>query len=329
MGQLPPKMLILIGLIALAVIGVFFALVAPYFSSERVAQKRRAHLVHAGAKRIATTRTVDATQRRKQIAESLKELENREKKARRVTIDQKLLQAGLGISRVQFYAGSCVLGATLGIVLLLATQELFMLAAGLFVGGLGLPHWVLAFLRKRRLAKFSTQFPDAIDVIIRGVKAGLPLLDSLRVVSSEFAEPIRSEFRIVIETQSVGLSVTDAVERIVERVPVSEARFFAILIGIQQKSGGNLAEGLGNLSRVLRERKRLAHKIKAMSAEAKASAGIIGSLPFVVATLVYITSPGYMDMLWTTDEGRIMLVGSAIWMSLGVFIMKRMISFEV
>jgi tight adherence protein B len=134
---------------------------------------------------------------------------------------------------------------------------------------------------------------------------------------------------MVVESQQVGLTLTEAIERLAERVPVAEARFFAILIGIQQKSGGNLAEGLGNLSRVLRDRKKMAAKIKAMSAEAKASAGIIGSLPFVVATLVYLTSPGYMDMLWSTSQGHIMLLFSGVWMSMGIFVMKRMISFDM
>jgi tight adherence protein B len=211
----------------------------------------------------------------------------------------------------------------------LFTDNPLMILAGYFVGGFGVPRWVLVFLRNRRLKRFVALFPDAIDVIIRGVKAGLPLLESLRIVAKEFPDPVRSEFVSVIEAQTVGLTLTEAIERIAERVPVAEARFFAILIGIQQKSGGNLAEGLGNLSRVLRDRKKIAQKIKAMSAEAKASAGIIGSLPFIVATLVYLTSPGYMDMLWLTSEGHTMLLFSAIWMGTGIMVMKKMIAFDV
>lgn len=316
-------------LFGLAALGILLAVAGPALSGSRAAKKRRAMLVQSsGAKRVNSQRAIDTAQRRKQIAESLKEIENRGKKANALTLDQRIAQSGLRITRPQFFIWSAVLGLVFGLMLFLFTGDPMMFGAGLLTGGFGLPRWVLSYLRKRRLTKFSVQFPDAIDVIIRGVKAGLPLIDSLRVVANESAEPIKSEFVQIIEAQTVGLSITESVERISERVPVAEARFFAILIGIQQKSGGSLAEGLGNLSRVLRERKKLAQKIKAMSAEAKASAGIIGALPFVVASLVYLTSPGYMDLLWTTTEGRVMLAISAIWMSLGVFTMKKMISFD-
>ena len=139
--------------------------------------------------------------------------------------------------------------------------------------------------------KFVNEFPNAVDIIIRGVKAGLPLGDCLRVIASESPEPLRTEFRRIVEAQAVGLSVTEAVERIGERVPVTEANFFAIVIGIQQKAGGNLTEALTNLSRVIRERKKMKAKVKAVSSEAKTSAGIIGALPFIVGFFVYITTP--------------------------------------
>jgi tight adherence protein B len=204
-----------------------------------------------------------------------------------------------------------------------------MAAAGLVIGGFGLPNFWLKFMMNRRLKKFGNEFPNAIDVIIRGVKAGLPLNDCVRIIASESSEPVRTEFRQVVEAQTLGLSIAEAIERIPQRIPTAEANFFAIVIGIQQKSGGNLAEALTNLSRVLRERKKMRDKVKAISSEAKASAMIIGALPVVVATLVYITSPQYISLLWTTETGRFVLAICAGVMGLGIFIMQKMIAFDI
>jgi tight adherence protein B len=196
-------------------------------------------------------------------------------------------------------------------------------------GALGLPRWVLNFLRKRRFKKFLNAFPDAVDVIVRGVKAGLPLGDCMRVIAQEAAEPVRTEFRLAIEATGLGLSLGEASERIVERVPVPEASFFSIVINIQQKAGGNLSEALSNLSRVLRERKKLKAKVQAVSSEAKASAGIIGSLPFIVGILVWLISPRYIELLWLTSGGRIVIAVCLTWMLMGCLVMRKMINFSV
>jgi tight adherence protein B len=148
------------------------------------------------------------------------------------------------------------------------------------------------------------------------------------VVAADAPEPLKSEFLAIIETQTIGMSLGDACARLYERMPVPEANFFGIVIAIQQKSGGNLSEALGNLSRVLRDRKKMAEKIQAMSMEAKASAAIIGSLPPVVMALVWITTPDYISLLWTTPLGQFMLVGCALWMTCGVLVMKKMINFD-
>ena len=171
-------------------------------------------------------------------------------------------------------------------------------------------------------------FPDAVDVIVRGVKAGLPLLDCLKMIALEAPEPLKSEFRAILETQAIGMPLGEACGKLYERMPLPEANFFGIVIAIQQKAGGNLSEALGNLSRVLRDRKKMKAKIQAMSQEAKASAGIIGALPIAVMTLVYITSPQYISLLWTDPLGRMMLAASAVWMSMGVMVMKKMINFD-
>jgi tight adherence protein B len=205
----------------------------------------------------------------------------------------------------------------------------FLGAAGLaFAAGFGLPRWGLAFLKKRRENAFLKALPDAVDVIVRGIKAGLPLFESIKVVAADSPEPLRSEFLAIIETQAIGIPLGEACQRLYERMPVPEANFFGIVVAIQQKSGGNLSEALGNLSKVLRDRKKMAEKIQAMSMEAKASAAIIGSLPPIVMIMVYITTPGYISLLWTHPTGQVMLVGCACWMSIGIMVMKKMINFD-
>ena len=195
-------------------------------------------------------------------------------------------------------------------------------------GAFGLPRWMLSFLKKRRETKFLAAFPDAVDIIVRGVKAGLPLLDCLKMITIEAPEPVKSEFRAIVETQAIGMPLGEACGKLYEQMPVPEANFFGIVVSIQQRSGGNLAEALGNLSRVLRDRKKMKAKIQAMSQEAKASAGIIGALPIAVMTMVYLTSPNYISLLWTEPLGRVMLAASVIWMSMGVMVMKKMINFD-
>jgi len=165
-------------------------------------------------------------------------------------------------------------------------------------------------------------------VIVRGIKAGLPLFESIKVVAADAPEPLKGEFLAIIETQAIGMPLGDACARLFDRMPVPEANFFGIVIAIQQKSGGNLSEALGNLSKVLRDRKKMAEKIQAMSMEAKASAGIIGSLPPIVMLLVYLSTPGYISLLWTHPTGQMMLVCCVVWMSIGIFVMKRMINFD-
>jgi tight adherence protein B len=240
----------------------------------------------------------------------------------------RLAQAGLSWSPRQFYVISATLAlCTIGGALLVGGGLPAAVVLGL-VAGFGLPRWILGFLKKRREKRFLTIFPDAVDVIVRGVKAGLPLGDCLKIIANEAQEPVKSEFRSIVETQTIGMPVGEACLKLYESVPLPEANFFGIVVSIQQKSGGNLSEVLGNLSRVLRERKRMQAKIKAMSMEAKASAAIIGALPPVVMLLVYITSPNYIELLWTTPVGRIMLVACVMWMMMGVFVMKKMINFD-
>lgn len=313
-------------LVALAAGGVAYVLLYPLLSGERRARQRQKALVAPSADRRERIATVN---RRDQVAQSLKELEERQKAKSKVTLETRLKQAGLTWTKQMFYTISVCTGLSLAFVLLVVTGNPFVAVGALVSGGLGLPRWFLAFRRKKRIKSFILELPNAIDVIVRGIRSGLPLNDCIRIVANEAQEPIRSEFRSIIEAQAVGVTTADALQKLYERVPVTEANFFAIVVAIQQKAGGNLSEALGNLSKVLRERRKMTDKIQAMSMEAKASAAIIGLLPFIVATLTYFSSPEYISLLWTTDAGKVAMVCGLIWMGIGTMMMKKMINFKI
>ena len=265
--------------------------------------------------------------RRKQIVQTLKEADRRERKAK-LTIEARIRQAGLKLSTRSFWIGSGLFGVLVFLIVLVLRVGLLGAAGAAFAAGLGLPRWVLGFLAKRRVKKFTEEFPNATDVIVRGIKSGLPVNDCMKVIGRESPEPLAGEFRKLVESVGMGLTLEQSLENMYERMPTAEVRFFAIVLSIQQKTGGNLAEALGNLSAVLRARRLMVEKIKAMSGEAVASASIIGVLPPGVATMTYLTTPSYMGVLFTDSRGHLLLLGGAIWMSLGIFIMRRMINFK-
>ena len=306
--------------------GLAWVFVYPLLSGERKAEHRRASV----AKSEPVARQVDRTQRsrREQVEGSLKDIEARNKKQKKVALSTRLTQAGLTWSTQKFMIVSGVFALVcFAIAMLVGGGPLAGIGLA-FAGGFGLPRWALSFLKTRREKNFLRALPDAVDVIVRGIKAGLPLFDSIKVVAADAPEPLKSEFLAIIETQAIGMPLGDACARLFERMPVPEANFFGIVIAIQQKSGGNLSEALGNLSKVLRDRKKMAEKIQAMSMEAKASAAIIGSLPPIVMLLVYLSTPDYISLLWTHPTGQLMLCGCVIWMSIGIFVMKKMINFD-
>ena len=316
-----------VALSAVAAGGVAYALIYPILSGESRAAKRQKAFVDTS--RSVRAERSDGTSRRDQVAQSLKDIEQREKNRNKVTLEGRIAQAGLAWSTTKFYVISACIGLVLGLATFTISGEPIVGAVGFFAGGFGFPRWLLGYLKTRRVKKYLEELPNAMDVIVRGIKSGLPLNDCLRMIASEAAEPVRSEFRTIIEQQQLGISTADAVAKLYERVPVPESNFFAIVIAIQSKAGGNLSETLGNLSRVLRERKKMKAKVQAISQEAKASAGIIGSLPVIVALLTYLSSPRYIELLWTTDGGRIALVIGGFWMAIGIFVMRKMINFEV
>ena len=314
-------------LAATAIGGLAWVFVYPLLSGEKQAEHRRAAIARPEP---AAARQVDKNQRtrREQVEGSLKELEARRQKEKRIPLSSRLTQAGLDWSTQKFMIVSGILAAMCFAMAMLLGGGLIGAVGLAFAAGFGLPRWVLSFLKKRREKAFLRALPDAVDVIVRGIKAGLPLFESIKVVAADAPEPLKGEFLAIIETQAIGMPLGEACARLFDRMPVPEANFFGIVISIQQKSGGNLSEALGNLSKVLRDRKKMAEKIQAMSMEAKASAGIIGSLPPIVMLLVYLSTPDYISLLWTHPTGQLMLVGCVIWMSIGIFVMKKIINFD-
>jgi len=320
--------IVVFSLVTLAMGGVVWVFIYPHLSGERHAEKRLASIAKSEPITRTSTARIGQKNRREQVEETLKELDDRQKKSKKQSLSTKLSQAGLDWSRERYLITSGVLGLVAFIVGFLADAGLLVALAIGFAAAFGLPMWLLSFLKKRRENSFLNAFPDAVDVIVRGIKTGLPLGDCMKVIAAEAQEPVKSEFRSIMETQNVGLPLGDACAKLYERIPLPEANFFGIVITIQQKSGGNLSEALGNLSRVLRDRKKMKAKIQAVSMEAKASASIIAALPIAVMTLVWLTSPEYIELLFTAQLGRLMLAGSAMWMFIGVMVMRKMINFD-
>lgn len=316
-------------LAALAVGGAAYALIYPYLTGDVRGEQRQKALVATGRNVRSGQTALAGAARRDKVTASLKEIEARQSEASKLTLDKIIAQAGLDWSKQKFILVSAAAGAVFAAVLFYVTDYPIAAAVGLVVGGLGLPRWTMSFLRKRRIKKFVDELPNAMDVIVRGIRSGLPLGDCMRIIATESAEPVRSEFRQVVEAQAMGVTAGEAVYKIYERVPVPEANFFAIVITIQQKSGGNLSEVLANLSKVIRERKKMRGKIQAMAMEAKASAYIIGSLPIFVGASVYATTPEYISLLWTTIHGRMFMGLGAFMMTMGALVMRKMINFEV
>ncbi|MEP7239876.1 MAG: type II secretion system F family protein [Devosia sp.] len=315
-----------------------FALVPSLLGSSRADKRIKALQgdIQANRRNADVARTRDS--RRKQISDTLK-LQNEAlgKARRRASLQDQIYQAGMKIKARDWIRNQVIIGVVifaLCIFFQIPTTELVGLPIPLFsvvfgvAGGFLLPRFYMGFRRKRHQKAYLDELPNAVEAIVRGVKSGLPLNDSMRLVAREAKEPIKTEFQKVLDQQSLGKSTAEAVSILFDRMPLPEINFFVVVITVQQQAGGNLSEALGNLSRVLRNRKKMKQKIKAMSSEAKASAGIIGSLPFIVAILVSLTTPTYLVPLFTTLTGQIWLGIACIMMGFGGFIMNRMIQFD-
>jgi tight adherence protein B len=317
----------ILGFITIAGLGFAFA----GGDSDNVKAAKRAQLIAGGGERQARVRAKAAANtpdaRRQAILKALKDQDRKQKKAS-LSIGARMQAAGLGANVKMFWIVSGVLGVTVTLmVLVLGQQPLVALGAG-FAAGAGLPRWILGFMAKMRTEKFTAAFADAVDIIVRGVKSGLPVHDCLKIIGKESPEPLAGEFRTLTENVAMGVPMDAALEKMYERMPTGELRFFALVLARQQKTGGNLAEALSNLSTVLRARKLMKEKIKALSAEAVASAFIIGSLPPGVTLLISVTAPAYMGPLFSDSRGHVMLMFAGVLMAIGIFVMRKMINFK-
>ena len=267
--------------------------------------------------------------RKKQIQDRLKQAEESRQKRRGSRLRETLVFAGLSISPMQFLLYSFAVGAI--ITGFAATQRIppIMLAAIAVIAFFGLPKFFLNFRIKRRLKKFIAALPDAIDIIVRGVRSGLTVGECLAIIGQESPDPVGPEFRLVNEAIKLGQPMGDALQRMSDRFPSPEFRYFTIVLGTQQQTGGNLAETLHKLTDVLRQRRKMRDKVQAMSSEAKASAGIIGSLPLFVMGALAFLSPEYIALLFTTSTGKFMLAICVCVMGTGVLVMRKMINFDM
>lgn len=319
--------IVFIGLIATCGGLLAYALIYPFLSGEARADKRL-QSISVSVDRAVRSKGVELGMRKKEVAATIRELDAKQKENTRVPLQARIHQAGLDWNVKKFFLASAISALVFAALGFALKKTVVAAVVCVPIGGFAFPFFVLSYLRKKRVKKFVQEFPNAVDVIVRGIKSGLPIGDCLRIIATEAAEPVRSEFRHIVDIQQLGVNVADACAELYKRVPVTEANFFGIVIQIQQKSGGNLSEVLSGLSKVLRERRKMKGKIIAMSTEATASAAIIAALPVVVGILVYLSSPTYIELLWLREAGQKAMMVSAVWMAMGVFVMKKMINFD-
>ncbi|WP_037155423.1 type II secretion system F family protein [Rhizobium freirei] len=330
-----PVILLIVLLSAVSAAAICYGVLYSRIESQKKAESRVNKVKQAETDRVkvkvARDRVQEMSKRRKSVQDTLKDLEKRQSEStkRKQSLKARLAQAGLSLTPSRFYLFSALFGLFVMLVLFIVGAPTPAVLGLPFAAMFGLPRWIVSFLIKRRQNKFLEEFPNALDLITRSLRSGLPLNDAVRLVAGEAREPVKTEFRRVVEAQQVGLSMSDACTRMLNHMPLQEVNFFSIVITIQAQAGGNLSEALGNLSKVLRDRKKMKAKVQALSMEAKASAAIIGALPFIVMTLVYLTSPRYMMILFTDPRGHLILIGAGIWMSLGIYIMRNMVNFEI
>ncbi len=319
-------LLIILAMVAVGAAG--FALVPSALGDSRADKRRKAFQGDLRVNRLEIDAARSRDQRRKTVQQALKTQTDALNAKKRITLPQLLFQAGMTIKPAAFIRNSIIMGVILFAVLVVVQVPFYFAAIFALAAAYLLPRMYVSRKRRKYQDSFLDELPNAVEAIVRGVKTGLPLNDSIRVVAKDAKEPVKSEFGRVLDQQAFGMSMTEAVQVLLDRVPLPEVNFFVVVITVQQQAGGNLSEALGNLARVLRNRKKMKQKVKAMSSEAKASAGIIGSLPFVVGILVSVVSPRYLEPLIATSLGHIWLGIGVLMLSAGIFVMNRMVKFD-
>ncbi|KCZ48370.1 type II secretion system F family protein [Hyphomonas pacifica] len=342
-GDMIIYMVAALAFLAIAGIGVAMT------SEKNEAARKRVRAIGSGQTingKGRETRILDENAKRRQKTQEMldklrKQDQERRKSIRPQDLKTRLTQAGLDISPSMFWLFSLVAGVFCGGFLYLTgfdgltisgivfKSQPAIVAGAFFAGMFGFPRFMINSLTARRNKKMLNQFADALDIIVRGVKSGLPLNECVRIIARESPEPLRSEFAILADNLAMGAGMERSLNSFYKRVPLQEVNFFVIVLLIQSKAGGNLSEALNNLSNVIRSRKMMREKVKAMSSEAKASAMIIGSLPFVVGFLVYLTTPAYITLLFTEETGHLFIAIGVVLMTIGILTMRKMINFDM
>jgi tight adherence protein B len=312
------------GMVMLALVALAFA--GP--SAERASAKRLAAVRerHSGSATVAVEakmRRITATRGGRMDDAVTRFLPNP------ALLKKRLAMTGKSWTVGQYGMASLGIAVVIGVLLAIKGMPLLL---GLFVGlfaGAGLPHFVVGKVIKRRVNKFNAKFPDAIELLVRGLRSGLPISETMAVVGAELDGPVGEEFRAVSDKMKIGRTMDAALQETADRLGTPEFQFFVISIAIQRETGGNLAETLANLATVLRQRMQMKLKIRAMSSESKASAYIVGSLPFIVFGLIMWISPDYMNNFFIDPRLTVAGIGGLVWMAIGAFIMAKMVSFEI
>ena len=317
-------LLMVAGLMAMMVMG-YAALSGPSASKEsqrRLQAVRFRHAESANVKVEAQFRKAVAARKPKmhQVAGSGSRIE---------ALALRLHRTGKGWTLQQYLYASLGLGLVIMVIVFLKSHAaLLSLGVGVVIGG-GIPHMVVNFFVNKRANSFPTKFPDAIELLVRGLRSGLPVTETLGVVASEVPGPVGEEFKLITDRIKMGKTMEDALQNTADRLNMAEFSFFCITLAIQRETGGNLAETLSNLSDVLRKRAQMKLKIRAMSSESKASAYIVGSLPFMVFTMIWFVNPKYIGGFFTEDRLIVAGLGGMVWMTIGALIMAKMVSFEI
>lgn len=319
------------GVLILTVIG-YFAF-APGMG-QRAAVKHRIELVsgNAAPTNLAAKGEGRREDRRRDIQSKLRDIEEG-KKTENLSLSARykrdLERAGFDISLRNYFIINAFLAVVAALVyLFMGYPKIGILPVAIAVG-FGFPRFVVQTKNKRRIKAFTLEFANALDVVIRGIRSGLPVGECLRIIATESPEPVSGVFREIVEGQNIGMTLSQALDRSIEQMDTADLRFFAIVLSIQAQTGGNLADTLQNLSNILRERKKMADKVRALSSEAKSSASIIGSLPFLIFLALYFVNNDYVMMLFREDLGNMMVMGGLIWMTIGILVMRQMINFEI
>lgn len=319
-------------MITLAMIAVFGSIT--YIILNRVQEKKRhsrTMSVIRGQGPVSAGKSEKELQekRRADIARKLKDSGTTGKPKKKSDLREKLLQAGMTISVRKFWLYSILFAIGVVTLMILTHQKPILIFLGSFIALFGIPRFILKRKIKRRQKKFLEDFADALEAMVRLLKAGMPVTEAIAMASREFTGPIGEEMARIYESQKIGTSLPEAVLEAARRMPLTEMQMFATGVSIQAQTGSSLSEVLTNLARVIRSRFRLRRKVQALSAEAKASAMIIGSLPFLIGGGMYLINKDYMMILFDRPIGQAWLIGSALWMSIGIFVMRAMINFRI